>query len=242
MSFPGIFRRLFTNNGAGPKLRKDILPSHADTHAPGGSDPLDLETLGGVSSDDFSALQEKVAGLIEAIGNIDPWTMFPPRLPVAIDGVTFGGSDGRRAIMPGETEAREDWILCDGGSDGKGGTVPDLRGRMIMGASDEHEAGSTGGSETHSHSISGTVGETTLTEAQMPSHAHLPSNKSTFITEGGSGEAQINASPQYEAYSICKLTDTTGESASHTHSLSGTSGAADSLPPYYALALIMRIA
>ena len=102
MSFPGIFRRLFENKGAGPKLRKDILPTHADTHAPGGSDPLDLETLGGVSSDDFSALQEKVAGLIEAIGNIDPWTMFPPRLPVAIDGVTFGGSDGRRAIMPGE--------------------------------------------------------------------------------------------------------------------------------------------
>ena len=52
MSFPGIIRRLFANNGAGPKLRKDILPSHADTHAPGGSDPLDLETLGGVSSDD----------------------------------------------------------------------------------------------------------------------------------------------------------------------------------------------
>ncbi|WP_443826555.1 hypothetical protein, partial [Desulfovibrio sp.] len=158
MSFPGIIRRLFANNGAGPKLRKDILPSHADTHAPGGSDPLDLETLGGVSSDDFSALQGKVAGLIEAIGNIDPWTMFPPRLPVAIDGVTFGGSDGRRAIMPGETEAREDWILCDGGSDGKGGTVPDLRGRMIRGASDSVPAGSTGGSETHTHSISGTVG------------------------------------------------------------------------------------
>lgn len=36
MPFPGIIRRLFANNGAGPKLRKDILPSHADTHAPGG--------------------------------------------------------------------------------------------------------------------------------------------------------------------------------------------------------------
>ena len=170
MPFPGIIRRLFANNGAGPKLRKDILPSHADTHAPGGSDPLDLETLGGVSSDDFSALQEKVAGLIEAIGNIDPWTVFPPRLPVAIDGVTFGGSDGRRAIMPGETEAREDWILCDGGSDGKGGTVPDLRGRMIRGASDSVPAGSTGGSETHTHSISGTVGATTLTVEQHSQH------------------------------------------------------------------------
>ena len=231
MPFPGIIRRLFANNGAGPKLRKDILPSHADTHAPGGSDPLDLETLGGVSSDDFSALQEKVAGLIEAIGNIDPWTMFPPRLPVAIDGVTFGGSDGRRAIMPGETEAREDWILCDGGSDGKGGTVPDLRGRMILGASDEHTAGSTGGSETHSHSISGTVGSTTLSVAQMPSHTH------TFGigTYGSSAEAKGNTSSK-------QRTDATGGSQAHTHTLEGASDEVSNIPPYYALSFIMRTA
>lgn len=235
MSFPGIIRRLFANNGAGPKLRKDILPSHADTHAPDGSDPLDVASLGGVSSDDFSALQEKVAGLIEAIGNIDPWTIFPPRLPVAIDGVTFGGSDGRRAIMPGETEAREDWILCDGGSDGKGGTVPDLRGRMILGASDEHTAGSTGGSETHSHSISGTVGETTLTKEHLAVHAH-PMNASG--ASGGTNRFYIYNLGSAWSYETGEV----GGSKPHTHALSGTSGAADSLPPYYALALIMRIA
>lgn len=234
MSFPGIIRRLFANNGAGPKLRKDILPSHADTHAPGGSDPLDLETLGGVSSDDFSALQEKVAGLIEAIGNIDPWTIFPPRLPVAIDGVTFGGSDGRRAIMPGETEAREDWILCDGGSDGKGGTVPDLRGRMILGASDSEPAGSTGGSEKHSHSLSGTVGATTLTEAQLASHKHTvrgTGNASGGFGGGGTGIWEATAT-----------TSAVGGSQPHTHTLDGASGEASSLPPYYVLSFIMRCA
>lgn len=239
MSFPGIIRRLFANNGAGPKLRKDILPSHADTHAPGGSDPLDLETLGGVSSDDFSALQEKVAGLIEAIGNIDPWTMFPPRLPVAIDGVTFGGSDGRRAIMPGETEAREDWILCDGGSDGKGGTVPDLRGRMIRGASDSVPAGSTGGSETHTHSISGTVGETTLSEAQLARHEHVyPYYIHSGVTTGSASILNANDTGTGTAAS-----SKSGDSQSHTHSLTGIkSGSASSLPPYYALAYIMRCA
>lgn len=237
MSFPGIIRRLFANNGAGPKLRKDILPTHADTHAPGGSDPLDLETLGGVSSDDFSALQEKVAGLIEAIGNIDPWTMFPPRLPVAIDGVTFGGSDGRRAIMPGETEAREDWILCDGGSDGKGGTVPDLRGRMILGASDEHTAGSTGGSETHSHSLSGTVGSTTLSVEQLADHTH---NLYGSALEGSS--ANRNVCRVDDAYGPSQKTRQTGGSQPHTHSLSGASSkAADSLPPYYAGHYVIRV-
>ena len=233
MPFPGIIRRLFANNGAGPKLRKDILPSHADTHAPGGSDPLDLETLGGVSSDDFSALQEKVAGLIKAIGNIDPWTIFPPRLPVAIDGVTFGGSDGRRAIMPGETEAREDWILCDGGSDGKGGTVPDLRGRMILGASDEHTAGSTGGSETHSHSISGTVGSTTLSTSQIPSHSHSYSTVNAPGSTWGQGSTQLSRSD--------RTTGTTGGSSSHAHSLSGSTRSSDSLPPYYAGHYAIRV-
>ncbi len=33
-----------------------------------------------------------------------------------------------------------------------------------------------------------------------------------------------------------------GGSQPHTHTLSGASGSASSLPPYYALALIMRIA
>ena len=236
MSFPGIIRRLFANNGAGPKLRKDILPSHADTHAPGGSDPLDLETLGGVSSDDFSALQEKVAGLIEAIGNIDPWTVFPPRLPVAIDGVTFGGSDGRRAIMPGETEAREDWILCDGGSDGKGGTVPDLRGRMIRGASDSVPAGSTGGSETHSHSISGTVGETTLSVEQLASHKHEYMGSPYYQWRNGSTDADAASRPSSQ------ITGTTGGSQPHTHSLSGVSSeGASSLPPYYAGHYVIRV-
>ena len=234
MSFPGIIRRLFANNGAGPKLRKDILPSHADTHAPGGSDPLDLETLGGVSSDDFSALQGKVAGLIEAIGNIDPWTMFPPRLPVAIDGVTFGGSDGRRAIMPGETEAREDWILCDGGSDGKGGTVPDLRGRMIRGASDSVPAGSTGGSETHTHSISGTVGETTLTETQLASHKH---QANLLVPVSGQG---LQGTTSAQTGNASTYTEPAGGSQPHTHDLTGKSAAAGSLPPYYALTYIMR--
>lgn len=62
--------------------------------------------------------------------SIDPWNIFPMRVPIAVDGVKFGGSDGRRAIMPGETEPRENWVLCDGGEDGHGGTVPDMIRRI----------------------------------------------------------------------------------------------------------------
>lgn len=145
--------------------------------------------------------------------------------------VTFGGSDGRRPIFWGETEADEDYVLCDGGSDGAGGNVPDLRGRMILGASDAHPAGSTGGSETHAHSLSGTVGSTTLTEAQMPSHTH------TFGigTYGSSAEATGNTSSK-------QRTDATGGSQAHTHTLEGASDEVSNIPPYYALSFVMRTA
>lgn len=176
-----------------------------------------------------------------AASSIDPWNIFPMRVPIAVDGVTFGGSDGRRAIMPGENVAREDWILCDGGSDGKGGTVPDLRGRMILGANSTYAAGSTGGSETHTHSISCTVGETTLTAAQMPEHEHKDAD-----IWGSNGYTKtiryMNCDINLEKSSKDRYTDTAGGSQAHTHSLSGASSeAANSLPPYYAGHYVIRV-
>lgn len=150
--------------------------------------------------------------------------------------VTFGGSDGRRPIFWGETEADEDYVLCDGGSDGAGGNVPDLRGRMILGASDAHPAGSTGGSETHAHSLSGTVGATTLTVEQLASHEH--SSDKRFGSKFGGGTLYGLNGDSGGSFS----TLATGGSQPHTHTLSGASGEASSLPPYYALAYIMRCA
>ena len=239
MSFPGIFRRLFQKEGAGPLLRKEILPPHADTHTADGGDPLDLAALGGASASALAALQQQVAKLAETVAGIkvDPWDSFPSRVPIAVDGVTFGGSDGRRAILPGEEEAREDWILCDGGSDGKGGTVPDLRGSMIMGASDAYAAGSTGGTAEHTHPLSGSVGATTLSEAQLAAHTH----STTAALCGWTGQFRYGANNQLINNVAIQATPA-GASQPHTHPLSGASGQASTLPPYYALAYIMRVA
>lgn len=238
MSFPGIFRRLFEKGGAGPLLRKDILPPHADTHTAEGGDPLDLAALGGASAETVAALRQQVAGLAEAVAGItvDPWDTFPVRVPIAIDGVTFGGSDGRRAILPGEAEAREDWVLCDGGSDGKGGTVPDLRGRMILGASDTYAAGSTGGSATHSHGLSGTVGATTLSVEQIANHKHIWIPGMTDHASIGQGAPGVGV-PNGTSGDMTAV----GGSQPHTHSLSGASGQASTLSPYYALIFVMRV-
>ena len=144
----------------------------------------------------------------------DCWDMFPPFVPVPIWGATPGGSDGRRAIMPGEEQAREEWILCDGGSDGKDGTVPDLRGRYVRGASKAEPEGTEGGSEDVAVDLSGSTGATTLSTTQMPSHAHqfsaVISTKGRYMESGNlydSGSSNTSA---------------TGGNGSHTHPLSGS--------------------
>lgn len=158
-----------------------------------------------------------------------------PGTVVAFAG-SFGGAGNRHPIPRGSSEPDTSWVLCDGGSDGKGGTVPNLLGRMILGASDTYKAGSTGGSEKHSHGLSGTVGETTLTVEQLATHSHATSlGASRQINWGNNG-----AVPYLEPGSLS--TGSIGGSQPHTHTLDGASGETSSLPPYYALAYIMRTA
>ena len=144
----------------------------------------------------------------------DYWDVFPPFVPVPIWGATLGGSDGRRAIIPGEVAARENWILCDGGSDGKGGNVPDLRSRYIRGASEAEPEGTEGGSDSIEVALSGSTGATTLTIAQMPNHSH-------------SFTAVISAKGRYmESGNIYESgrtnTSAVGGNGSHRHPLSGS--------------------
>nr|DAU20045.1 MAG TPA: Baseplate structural protein [Caudoviricetes sp.] len=150
---------------------------------------------------------------------------------------TFGGTGSRFPIPLGSSEPLLSFCLCDGTTT-NGLPVPDLRGLFIRGASDAHPAGSTGGSEKHSHSLSGTVGATTLTVAQLASHAH------GIQLRGGSRDCgYASGSPQFWVNWYDGATATTGGSQAHTHSLTGAkSGSASSLPPYYALAYIMRTA
>ena len=144
----------------------------------------------------------------------DCWDMFPPFVPVPIWGATPGGSDGRRAVMPGEEQAREEWFLCDGGSDGKDGTVPDLRGRYIRGASEAEPEGTEGGSEDVAVDLSGSTGATTLSTTQIPSHTHpfsaVISTKGRYMESGNLYDSGSSS------------TSATGGNGSHTHPLSGS--------------------
>ena len=83
--------------------------------------------------------------------------------------------------------------------------------------------------------FSGTVGQTTLSVEQMPGHNHSFSAGRASIFGGGSQQAIRDGAGT-------TTTTAAGGSQPHTHSLSGSSEETNSLPPYYALAYIMRTA
>ncbi|MDY0259347.1 MAG: hypothetical protein RBR41_06720 [Desulfovibrio sp.] len=169
--------------------------------------------------------------------SVSYWDAFPPYVPIPVWGVKFGGSDGRRAIMPGETSAREDWILCDGGSDGKSGSMPGLQGRVLLGVDTSHSAGTLGGSASHSHTVSGSVDSTTISTAQMPSHGHYYTSTKNQNSIGSWGDAVYINNGVTGA-----TTDAQGGNTGHTHSFSATSSATASYMPYCAINFVMKVA
>ncbi len=137
--------------------------------------------------------------------------------------VTLGGTASRNPVFWGQTAADTGWIVCDGGSDGRGGTVPDLRDRFIRGASSPENAGNTGGADSVTPTVTvasaktgAAVQATTLTTNQMPSHTH------TFVNcigarDGGEQNFQRNTSATDADW--INTTNATGGSQSHTHGL-----------------------
>ena len=120
------------------------------------------------------------------------------------------------------------YVLCDGSN-----STPDLRDRFIIGAGNSYSVGQTGGSAdsivvAHTHTGTSTVSD--------PGHSHsarlnggydggTPSGLSQSPTNAGT--ASVNAA-------------FTGISVSTSISTTGTSGTGANIPPYYALAYIMK--
>jgi hypothetical protein len=127
------------------------------------------------------------------------------------------------------------WLLCNGSS----GT-PDLRDKFIIGAN----ADSGGAAKTN---ITGSYTQTGGTkDAIVVSHTHTatvtdPGHAHTFTvyqtTSEGSGSPRASVFPNTPV-SPATSTATTGITVSN--STTGSSGTDQNLPPYYALAFIMK--
>ena len=144
---------------------------------------------------------------------------------------TFGGVDNRYPIPLGTSVPNTNWCICDGVTT-NGLVVPDLRNRFIVGSGSDYITGNTGGATSQTVAVSGSVGSTTLSVSQMPSHTHdgyyqygeghSAHSTATYVVQGGTGTYR-------------------GGSSSHTHTFSGGSQTVTTLPPYYALAFIIMI-
>jgi hypothetical protein len=118
------------------------------------------------------------------------------------------------------------WVLCDGTN-----STPDLRNRFIAGAGSTYAVGATGGSAdaivvTHTHTA-------TVTD---PGHVHqnILAPQPTGAGDGTPQSAQTSETQR----STTMASAVTGISV--TNANAGTSGTNANLPPYYALAYIMK--
>lgn len=153
------------------------------------------------------------------------------------------------------------WRLCDGG----GGT-PNLRDKFIVGAGSTYSVNATGGSAdaiavshthtassnttgNHTHSLGGTTGgggshSHPVTTAGQSSGYPIQISEAEIY-----GTGQTNAGRKFSTDSVGNHTHsvagTANAAGNHAHTITvnagGVSGTGKNLPPYYALAYIMKI-
>ena len=163
-------------------------------------------------------LQNADAVLIQTLDNIYPILQNAPTSAPAIPSggiIIWSGSTGS---IPAT------WYLCDGTN----GT-PDLRDRFIVGAGNTYAVNATGGSAnavvvSHTHTATSVVTD--------PGHFHEAYIPSYMVASGGQ-----NAGVQTTGNTGTK---TTGITVATTVATAGVSGTNANLPPYYALAYIMK--
>ena len=118
------------------------------------------------------------------------------------------------------------WLLCDGNN-----ATPDLRDRFIVGAGNNYAVAGQGGSAnsvlvSHTHTATSTVTD--------PTHTHTYTNAVVGGSNlGGTSSFSITGSGTTAASS-------TGITVATSNTTEGVSGTNANLPPYYALAYIMK--
>lgn len=120
------------------------------------------------------------------------------------------------------------WYICDGTN-----STPDLRNKFIVGAGSTYAVAATGGSAdavvvTHTHTATSTVTDT--------GHSH---STGTTINTGNISDG-LSGGGNYSGVGSGTGTSTTGITVATTNASTGVSGTNANLPPYYALAYIMK--
>jgi microcystin-dependent protein len=186
-----------------------------------GARPQLRELVGLSNTASFVDLVNKVN---EIIGRLNfSGTSQSPFSQLAITTTSIAGAfipSGSITLWSGATSALPvGWVLCDGTNG-----APDLRGRFIIGAGSTYAVGATGGSAdavvvAHSHTITD------------PGHAH----------DLALGETDGSGSYVDTATNSLTVESTSSSFTGITIDSEGVSGVGANLPPYYALAYIMKL-
>ena len=183
--------------------------------------------------------------------------------------VNLGGPNNRNPIFWGQSEPDTGWLICDGGSDERGGSVPDLRGKFVMCSTYSGDAGQTGGAASVTPTVSvqnATQGGSIATAAtgitiqahtlgieQIPRHRHSvvaqdlneKSDPKGGILWASRGSQQIwytdlNGGAQSHAHGKTDPGHThTFTGAAHTHK--ATANTINTLPPYYKMVYCVKL-
>lgn len=225
----------------------------------------------------YRALRANGGTVAAVVPGTDPttWRNLDANVPAGavmpFANVKLGGSDGRRPIFWGATQADEGWVLCDGGTAYGSVKAPNLIGKFVRGDTVAN-AGKTGGADT-----------VTLSSANMPAHTHTVTISSagahthtrgtmnitgTFDGNADDGQQwktgtfylkeQIGGGANGDGRSWSGVigfdasrswTGSTSSDGSHNHTAtcgsaggsSGTTAAVTTTPPYYNLAYFVKL-
>jgi hypothetical protein len=244
LSSVGNGQQFFDNNGV-PLAGGLIYTYQAGTSTPlatytdnGGTvanaNPIVLDSSGRVPYEIWMftgysykfVIQTSAGASIQTLDNLYPILQNAPAVSAAIPSggiILWSGSTG--SVPSG-------WYLCDGTN----GT-PDLRNSFIVGAGNTYAVGATGGTAdaivvSHTHTATST---SVVTD---PTHAHA-----TYGPYGGGGNPGGSLNTNYpggQTYPTTSASTGITVATSTTNATAGVSGTGQNLPPYYALAYIMK--
>ena len=206
-----------TNNGTIANANPIVLDASGRT-------PQQLWLLTGFSYK--FVLQNSDAVLIQTLDNIYPILQNAPASAPAVPSggiILWSGSTGS---IPAT------WFLCDGTN----GT-PDLRNSFIVGAGSTYAVNATGGTAdaivvSHNHTATST---SVVTD---PGHFH--NTYGAFGGGGNPGGSLNTANPGGQNQPVTTATTGITVATTTTNTAAGVSGTNANLPPYYALAYIMK--
>jgi microcystin-dependent protein len=124
------------------------------------------------------------------------------------------------------------WVICDGTN-----STPDLRDRFVVGAGSTYSVDATGGSAnatlvSHTHTATSSVTD--------PGHFHEIMQKLQGAFANNGAFIQPASTQISNSFTNNSATNTTGISVSTSVASAGSSATNANLPPYYALAYIMK--